>query len=103
MLVHREAVGDPEGPAFGIGDDDPAQRLVPHPQKRLLDGIVGLVIVQPEPPAQAEEVATAAIVDALHLRRTERPPGDRGGVVEAHHVGRKRHAIRWPSEWHGAG
>ena len=51
MVVHGKPVGDAKRPRLRVGDEPPPRRLGPHPQEGLLDGVVGFVLVQAQPPA----------------------------------------------------
>jgi hypothetical protein len=68
VVIHREAIGDPERPRLGVRDRRAALELGPQARERLLHGVVGLVVIEAQAPAQPEQRAAAPVVDVGHRR-----------------------------------
>src|ERR1700675_5220352 len=82
MVVPPQPVGDPEGPTLRVDDHGPPGGFGPHPQERLLDGVVGLVVVESESATQAEQLTTTPVVDVGYC------PGFEGQRLRGSSLGR---------------
>ena len=62
MVIHDEAVRDPERPAVDVRDDRTGRQLAPEAEVDLLDDVGRLLVGGTQPAGEPPELATASFV-----------------------------------------